>query len=318
MADGAIMRLRRLSRTYRSDRVKVIALKITTDGVVENRLAAAFEPYLDTGTTGKLVFGEEETAELVLAAANAGFDVFNHAIGARAVRVNLDAMEEVRRAGLTRPRLTVSHAQWVHDEDMPRFAELDVNVESTGAWAAPSGGTRAVLGEERYEKQMRFQSLVDQGGRFANGSDFPASGTGMLGVNPFLHVEILHTRALPVSMGGTGEPLPPAAERMRLSAALRAVTIDAAYIARLEDQVGSIEVGKKADLIVLDRNLFEIAPGAIHETRVLLTMMDGRVRHDVAFGLGDSTLRDVEQVAAGLDFDLCDHGPDRTWRNRDR
>jgi len=119
--------------------------------------------------------------------------------------------------------------------------------------------------------------------RLSFGSDFPASGAGTLGLSPVVQIEIGHTRQEPGDPEALIQPLQ--SERLDVEALVRGFTIDAAYQMHMEDEIGSIEVGKKADLVVLDQNIFEVNAYDIYKTQVVLKMMDG----DIAFEATAST-----------------------------
>ncbi|HNP36284.1 MAG TPA: amidohydrolase [Woeseiaceae bacterium] len=255
-------------------------LKIPADGTVEGRTAAMFEDYQgEPGNSGETVFSEQQLTEMVTGAAALDMDVHIHAIGERTVHEALDAIEAARQAVPgTGSRFTICHIEVVTDQDVPRFAELDVIAQSTPLWASYDTYGEQFVSEDQFNRYWRFKSIKDAGARLTFGSDFPASGAGTLGLSPVVQIEIGHTRQEP------GQPdakiQPRKSERLSVEALVRGFTLDAAYQLRLEDEIGSIETGKKADLIVLDRNIFDIDPYSIHETRVLLTMMDGKVVHE--------------------------------------
>lgn len=163
----------------------------------------------------------------------------------------------------------------ITDQDLPRFAQLDVIAQSTPLWASYDVHGRQFVSEDQFERFWRFNSLEKLGVRLTFGSDFPASGAGMSGLSPILQMEIGHTRQ---EAGRPDAPVQPRqSERLDLAALIRGYTRDAAYQLRMEDEIGSLEVGKRADLVVLDRNLFETDPYEIHETDVTLTVLDGEV-----------------------------------------
>ena len=160
---------------------------------------------------------------------------------------------------------------------MPRFAELDVIAQSTQLWASYDTYGEQFVSQEQFNRFWRFNSLKELGVRLSFGSDYPASGAGTLGLSPLLQIEIGQTRQW---AGERDAPVqPPEAERLDIASLVRGFTIDAAYQMHMDEQIGSIEVGKKADLIVLDQNIFDIDVYDIHKTRVLLTMMDGDIVH---------------------------------------
>ncbi len=294
--ETAVARTIELNKKYRSPNFSVTALKIPIDGVLENRKAALFEPYLDTRDKGALNFAPEVTIRMAKEVAAAGLDVYMHTIGDRAVDLGLTVAEEIRAEGFKNAHITVSHAQLVRKTDLPRFAKADVFLNSTSNWWQLLDYYYPWLGKERTEYQHPYRSIIDDGVIFINGSDYPADPQ----FNPFYHIEVAVTRQ------GVGTPktqpvLTPGNE-LTIGEAIESYTINGAKLLRMEDQIGTLKEGKLADLIVLDQNLVEIDPKQIHKTKVLMTMMDGTVRHDVLFGWGDSVDQKAPDVDLGRDL----------------
>ena len=252
-------------------------LKIPNDGTVEGRTAAMFEDYQgEPGNSGETVFTEEQMTAMVTGAASRDMDVHVHALGERAIHETLNAIEAARKAYPdSATRHTICHLQVITDQDVPRFAELDVIAQSTPLWASYDTHGEQFVSEDQFQRFWRYKSLEDAGARLTFGSDFPASGAGTLGLSPLVQIEMGHTRQ---EYGQPSAPIQPReTERLSIESLVRGFTIDAAYQLHLEDQIGSIEVGKKADLIVLDQDIFEADPYTIHETSVILTVMDGNI-----------------------------------------
>ncbi|MDH5312120.1 MAG: amidohydrolase family protein [Gammaproteobacteria bacterium] len=253
-------------------------VKIMQDGVMENYTAVMLEPYLvPSGTRGIPMLEPELLKRAVTALDAAGFQVHFHAIGDGAVRQCLDAVEEAEIVnGGHGHRHHISHLQMIDPADIPRFAELQVIANFQPLWAYPDEYvtelTIPFIGEERARWMYPIRSVQEAGGTIAFGSDWSVSTP-----NVFHQVETAVTR-----MSSTGEPagetLNPQ-EAIDLASAIDAFTINAAFLNKHEDQTGSIEVGKLADLIVLDRNLFEIDPQEVSETTVLLTVFGGEPVH---------------------------------------
>ena len=129
--------------------------------------------------------------------------------------------------------------------------------------------------DDQFNRFWRFKSLQQLGVRLTFGSDFPASGAGTLGLSPVVQIEIGRARQEP---GNPNAPVQPReSERLGVASLIRGFTLDAAYQLHMEDEIGSLEVGKKADLVVLDRNILEIDAYDIHKTEVSMTMMNGEV-----------------------------------------
>ncbi len=280
--DTAVEKALALGVTLKGERYRYDVLKIMDDGTVEGRTAAMFEDYQgEPGNSGYTVFTEEEMTSMIVDAADNNVDVHIHALGERAIHESLNAIEAAReKVPDSLSRYAICHVQVITDQDLPRFAELDVIAQSTPLWASYDTYGKQFVSEDQFNRFWRFKGLKDLGVRLSFGSDFPASGAGTLGLSPLVQIEIGHTRQYP---GEPDSPVqPPESERLDLESLVRGFTIDAAYQMHMEDQIGSIEVGKKADLVVLDRNIFEIDPYEIHKAGVLLTMMDGSVVHEAA------------------------------------
>ncbi len=266
----------------RGDRYRYNVLKIMDDGTVEGRTAAMFEDYQgEPGNSGETVFTQEEMTSMVVGAAENDIDVHIHALGERAIHEALNAIEAARKvAPESSTRYAICHIQVITDQDLPRFAELNVIAQSTPLWASYDTYGEQFVSDDQFSRFWRFNSLKNLGVRLSFGSDFPASGAGTLGLSPVVQIEIGHTRQNP---GEPDAPVQPReTERLDVESLVRGFTIDAAYQMHMEDEIGSIEVGKKADLVVLDQDIFDVDAYDIHRTKVVLTMMDGKVVYDSA------------------------------------
>ena len=202
-----------------------------------------------------------------------GWQVMIHAIGDRAIRDALDAVEAARKAnGVRDARHHLAHIELIDPADIPRFRRLGVIANFQPLWANGDKYltelTEPKLGPERSRWLYPIGSVVASGAVVAFGSDWSVSS-----MNPLDGIEVAVTRRQPPE--GPGPAWLPD-ERIALPEAIAAYTIRAAYLDFTEKESGSIEVGKSADLIVLDRNLFEIPPSQIHEAKVLLTLLEGR------------------------------------------
>lgn len=262
----------------RAGRLRLRGVKLFQDGVIENQTAALLEPYLDAGgrpgvDRGLRLFEPETLSRYVTLLDAERFQVHVHAIGDAAVRDALDAFADaVRENGARDSRHHIAHLELVHPDDSPRFASLGVVANVQPLWACPSGYIRDLtlpfVGPERGRRLYPFASLRRAGAMLAFGSDWTVSTP-----DPLPQIEVATTRAAP------GEPVGEQLgvdERLELPEALAAFTIGAAYVNFLERDTGSIEVGKLADLVVLDRNLFSPAAGPPGDARVLLTLVEGK------------------------------------------
>ncbi len=253
------------------------SVKMMLDGVFENFTASMIDPYLDaagasSGNTGIDFIDREMLRRYVTILDAEGFQVHFHAIGDSAVRSALDAVESARRAnGWNDHRHHISHIQVVHPDDIPRFRRLGVIANGQPFWACMDGYqselTIPFLGPDRSAGQYPFGSLLRNGASLAFGSDWSVSTP-----DPLLEIETAVTR---ISPDDRTMPVFYPDERIGLHEALAAFTIGSAYANHLEDRTGSIEPGKLADLVVLDRDPFEAEP--IGETRVDLTMIEGKI-----------------------------------------
>jgi len=266
---GAIECLKKFGEKYNSEFFRVNTLKIHGDGSLEGHTAYLLEPYTDMPDEyGILSVPEEKSVEAALEAASLGFDVHTHAIGDAANRSFLNVFQAVRDAGYADTRLEMGHTVLVDDADLVRFKDLDVIANYYTLEAAqPNPDYLTLLGPERYERLMRLGTMERMGIRIVLSQDFPS-----LNMNPFLHLHAAVTR----SLVGDSESLGPDSEKLTVPQAIRAYTLDAAYMVRSQDYAGSLKAGKRADFIVLDRNLLEIPEDDIVDTKVLKTVVDGR------------------------------------------
>lgn len=272
----------RRERAAGSRRLSASVVKIMQDGVIENRTGALLEPYSDDGSyRGDSFIEPQRLSEIVTALAARGFDVHLHAVGDRAVRECLDAVEHARRvAGAEGLRHQIAHLDVVDPADTGRFAELDVTANVQMLWARSD--TEIVerklpaMGAERANHHFPFGSLHRAGARLAGGSDWPVTDP-----NPLWAVHTAVTRLAPATdPHATGaartEPMLPG-EALPLPVALDAFLQDGAWVGRLEHESGRLEAGFRADLVVLDR---DIAAGhGLAEARVVRTLVDGRAVH---------------------------------------
>lgn len=258
------------------------AVKIFVDGVIEAATAAVIEPYLPLPSEGAAPvnpkglpnYTDERLQTLVTRLDHEGFQVHLHAIGDAGVRQGLDAIAAARRANGSRDaRHHIAHIQLFDPADIPRFRELGVVANMQPLWAFADSFiltlTEPRLGPARSRWLYPFGSLQRSGAVLAGGSDWSVTS-----VNPLDAIQVAVTRRSLTAAADAPAWLPD--ERLDLPTALAAYTNGGAYV-NFEDRVsGSLEVGKYADLIVLDRNLFALPVEQIHDAKVLWTLREGR------------------------------------------
>jgi predicted amidohydrolase YtcJ len=261
-------------RSRESSLLRLTSVKIHLDGVLENYAAALLEPYLLPGDNRGITMVKPATLNRAVTLLDAaGFQLHFHAIGDAAVRQALDAVEEaIYENGRKDNRHHIAHLELIDPADIPRFAELGVVANFQPAWAYADAYvtelTVPFIGEERARWLYPIRSVEDAGGVVAFGSDWSVSTA-----NPLEQIETAVTRK---HIDDDSIPVFIAEERISLDSAIAAFTINAAFVNHHEKETGSIEVGKYADLIVIDRNLFELEPAEISAASVLLTLFEGR------------------------------------------
>ncbi|KAA0079816.1 amidohydrolase [Mycolicibacterium sp. P9-64] len=264
-------------------------VKIMQDGVAENFTAGMLEPYLDScgcpgENMGKSFVDPTTLKEIAVQLDALGFQLHFHALGDRAVRESLDAIEAARETnGDNDLRHTLAHIQVVHPDDVPRFAELKVVANMQPLWARHEDQmdvlTIPFLGTRRAAWQYPFGSLQRAGAPMASGSDWPVSTA-----NP---LEIIHTTVNRAHVGATGLAAAPllGEQALSLADALIAHSLGTAYLNHDEQRSGSIEVGKAGDIVILDRDIFAAPVAEIGSATVAYTIIGGEVVYDAASSL---------------------------------
>ena len=253
-------------------RLWIRAIKLVADGALGSRGAALLEPYSDDpGNTGLITTPPERIRSVAVRALKAGFQVNVHAIGDRANRIVLDQFEAALREVPTADhRFRIEHAQILRYQDIPRFAELDVIPSMQGSHqTSDMYWVPNRLGWARAQGAYAWRSLLNTGVVIPNGSDFPVEA-----VNPLISFHSFFTRQ-------DADNFPPGGwmpeQRTTREEALLSITLWPAYAAFMENESGSLTIGKYADFVVLDRDIMAVAPEAVLGTHVLLTVLGGKV-----------------------------------------
>jgi len=269
-------------RTGNIGRLRANTVKIMQDGVAENYTAAMLEPYRAPGggaTANRgISFVEPELLKDHVRRLDAlGFQVHFHALGDRAVREALDAIGAARRAnGPSGGRHHLAHLQVVDPADLPRFKQLDVSANIQPYWACNDAQmvelTLPFLAPGRATLQYPFRSLEAAGARLVGGSDWTVSTP-----NVMAEIEVAVNRISPENRAADAF-LP--AEALSLDSALGAFTNGGAWVNHLDSETGSIELGKLADLVVLDQDIARTDPRRLGDTKVLMTLVEGAAVHE--------------------------------------
>jgi predicted amidohydrolase YtcJ len=258
-------------KSYANDVYALAAVKLYSDGALGSRGAALLAPYSDMPSTkGLLFYPDAEMRAKMSKAMKAGYQVNIHAIGDAGNHQILDAYAQlIPQYKNVELRHRIEHAQVVAPEDIPRFKQLGIipSMQPTHATSDQNMAEQRV-GHERIKGAYAWRTFLDQGSKIACGSDFPIESP-----NPFegLHAAVTRQNNANVPVGGWYKN-----QAMTLTEAFRCFTLDAAYAAHQEKVVGSLETGKWADFIVIDRDIFKISPEQLGKTQVLQTWMGGK------------------------------------------
>ncbi|GIN93540.1 hypothetical protein J6TS1_14840 [Siminovitchia terrae] len=272
--NGDLQRAKELQKTYQSEKLKVAGLKQFIDGVVTSRTAYMLEPYADQPESrGDTSFSPETIKKWVADADKEGFSIRFHAIGDGAIRLALDAYEEAQKMnGVRDSRHAIEHIEVIHPDDIHRFKELGVTASMQPDHFAMSerGVYTDRIGDERERFVFAINTLQKAGARLAFGTDCPIDV-----LNPLLQIYRAVTR-----IDSSGNDVWHLHERISLSEALKAYTSGSAYGTFRENELGTLEEGKFADIVVLKQNLFDIPAEDIPNTGVELTIADGNVVYE--------------------------------------
>ncbi len=273
-----LARYESLRRRFRGPWLRAGVIKAFMDGVIESHTAAMIEPYADDPSLrGSMNYTPEQFNGLVRELDRRRFQVITHAIGDLGIRTTLDAYEAAAKSnGLRDRRFRIEHIENIHPADIPRFGKLGVIASMQPLHAYPGENLEAIwgrnVGPARIANSFPWHSIAAGGARLNYGSDWP-----VVTLDPFIGIQNAVTRQ---RHDGTpaGGWVPE--QRVTLDQALAAYTRDAAWGQFEENVKGTLTPGKLADVIVLSQDLFRISPLDIHKTKVVLTVVGGKVVHE--------------------------------------
>ena len=265
-------------KKYHDEWIDVGTVKFMLDGVVESHTAAFLEPYSDDpSANGPLFWDPAKYQSAVAEMDKRGFQIFTHAIGDKAIRTAFDAYEFTEKKNHDknrRPR--IEHIEDINSADIPRFGGLGVIASMQPLHSYPDNDTLDVwarnVGPERASRAWVWKSISEAGGRLAFGSDWP-----VVTLNPWQGIQTAVTRQ--TAEGTPKEGFVPS-QRLSVAQAVEGYTLGAAYAGRREKTEGSLMVDKVADVIMVDRNIFEIDPHTIGGTKVVTTIVGGKIVYE--------------------------------------
>lgn len=277
----AVKTLKQLGEDFNSDNVRIDTLKVFFDGVLETRTAALSNDYLDTpSNSGEALLSREQVHSLILELEAEGLNLHIHSVGDRGTTTLLDAIQDAHNSLSRTPtiRITICHLEIVKETDFARFRELGVIAQFTPHWAVGGDSTwyEQGIGKTAFEMQ-RAQPFISDGAVVTFSSDITDESEWRADrANPFLGMQVGHNRQ-DVGVGSNGVFLPPLSERLQREDLVNGYTSNAAYQLGRAAEFGAIAVEKRADLVILNQNLFEVDRYEIHNTRPVAVVMDGAI-----------------------------------------
>ncbi len=289
-----------MSERYDDDLLRMQAIKIHPEGNWTAHAAPFLEPYLDTGQTGDFGVQPERTRDLMIAASEAGLHTVVHTDGDASARAAIDAIAAANDAGFGDVRNAIHHLIWVHPDDYQRIVDMKIPINSTPGFGNEFGGQAeqaiAWMGEDRVKAEFaKYPDLARDGIRVSISAD--VLSMPLTSQAPLFTVEAAVTLKEPSYENS--KAFPPGRKGMNVEEAIRAVTIDPAWHIGMEDKIGSLEVGKLADIVVLEDNPFDVDPLMIEEIDVLATMVDGKFVYRVDQPAPDTYDSDEPHVRTG-------------------
>ena len=282
---SAISEMKRYREEYGGDRLRFNTVKLFMDGINQNRSSGLLEPHTDNPAyVGDTMLTVEELRNFLLELSSEQFDIHIHTMGDLAVRRVLDAVEQARESAKDDfyPRVTIAHLGLIDSEDLPRIKELGVIPNYTPWWftADQDDPLKVWLGDDRYGNMYSPKALFDLGIDVTFSSDEWWGGERLpTYLNPYFGMQVGHTRQAPKEWREENDDAirAPADAALSIEQLITGYTQNGAYQLRMEDQIGSIETGKLADMVVLNDNLFDMDSDEIWKVKPAAVLMEGEV-----------------------------------------
>ena len=280
----AIDKVKSYQARFGAERLRINTVKIHYDGVHEIGTSGVIEPFIDTSdeNRGGLIMDTFELSDFIVQLDGEDIDLHLHTVGDRATKSALDAVESAREV-LQRPQriqVTLCHLELIDDADFDRFRELDIAANYSPHWHGGwIDGAQYTLGQERFDRMYRAQPLIDNGTTVTFSSDIVSTfewdtDRG----NPYMGMQIGHTRIEP-EFEDPDRIRPPLSEQLSREDLLIGYTINGARQLGMAAMTGSIEVGKMADLVVLNENLFDVDALSMRHVNPTAVVMEGKLIH---------------------------------------
>lgn len=282
----AISEMKRFRNTYGGERLQFNTIKLFMDGINLNRSGAMLEPYIDNPDyVANTMLTVDELRDFLIELNQEKMDLHVHTMGDFAVRAVIDAVEAAKNIATDNfyPRVTISHLELISPEDVSRIKDLDIIANFTPWWFGVNNDDviKVSLGTDRYANLYQPRSLFDIGVIVTFSSDEWWGGDMLnTSLSPYFGMQVGHNRQYPEELWeGQDKIRMPASERLDLEMMIQGYTTNGAYQLRMEDEIGSIETGKLADLLVLDENLFDLDRYKIWKIKPSIVMIEGELLH---------------------------------------